>query len=90
MNRPGAGLYRTVMDASATRANRSASSSGSRIKRLRGLAQPQYRLRIGDVRACYDVAGDRVEVLAVVSKAQADAWVQQEGRADEEGGTGEG
>ena len=64
--------------------------SRSRIKRLRGLEQPQYRLRIGDVRVFYDVAEDRVEVLAVVSKAQADAWLQQEGRADEEGGAGEG
>ena len=62
--------------------------SRSRIKRLRGLEQPQYRLRIGDVRVFYDVAEDRVEVLAVVSKAQADAWLQQEGRADEEGGAG--
>ena len=58
----------------------------SRIKQLRGLEQPQYRLRIGEVRVFYDVAGDRVEVLAVVSKAQADAWLQQEGRANEEGG----
>ena len=64
--------------------------SRSRIKRLRGLEQPRYRLRIGDVRVFYDVAGDRVEVLAVVSKAQADAWLQQEGRAHEEGGAGEG
>jgi mRNA-degrading endonuclease RelE of RelBE toxin-antitoxin system len=62
----------------------------SRIKRLRGLEQPRYRLRIGDVRVFYDVAGDRVEVLAVVSKAQADAWLQQEERAHEEGGAGEG
>lgn len=64
--------------------------SRSRIKRLRGLAQPQFRLRIADVRVFYDVADDRVEVLAVVTKAQADAWLQQEGRADEEGGAGEG
>lgn len=64
--------------------------SRSRIKRLRGLKQPQYRLRIGDVRVFYDVAEDRVEVLAVVSKAQADAWLQQEGRTNEEGGAGEG
>jgi len=64
--------------------------SRSRIKRLRGLEQPQYRLRIGDIRVFYDVAEDRVEVLAVVSKAQADAWLQQEGRVHEEGGAGKG
>jgi mRNA interferase RelE/StbE len=54
--------------------------SRSRIKRLRGLEQPQYRLRVGDVRVFYDVVEDRVEVLAVVSKAQADDWLQREGR----------
>ena len=64
--------------------------SRSRIKRLRGLEQPQFRLRVADVRVFYDVADDRVEVLAVVTKAQADAWLQQEGQADEEGGAGEG
>jgi len=30
-------------------------ASRSRIKRLRGLRQPQYRLRVGDVRIFYDV-----------------------------------
>src|SRR3989442_8886455 len=30
--------------------------SKSRIKRLRGLRRPQYRLRIGEVRIFYDVA----------------------------------
>ena len=50
-------------------------TSKSRIKRLRGLSQPQYRLRVGDVRVFYDVAAREVQVLAVVSKAQAEAWL---------------
>jgi mRNA interferase RelE/StbE len=53
--------------------------SRSRIKRLRGLAHPQYRLRIGDVRAFYDVVGATVEVLAIVSKSEAEAWLAQFG-----------
>ena len=32
-------------------------TSRSRIKRLRGLRRPQYRLRVGEVRVFYDVSG---------------------------------
>jgi mRNA-degrading endonuclease RelE of RelBE toxin-antitoxin system len=54
--------------------------SRSRIKRLRRLDHPQYRLRIGDVRVFYDVVDDAtVEVLAIVSKAEAEAWLAQFG-----------
>src|SRR5690242_12544339 len=51
--------------------------SRSRIKRLRGLRQPQYRLRVGDIRIFYDVLGTTVEVLAIVSKSEADLWLGQ-------------
>jgi mRNA-degrading endonuclease RelE of RelBE toxin-antitoxin system len=51
--------------------------SRSRIKRLRGLRQPQYRLRVGDNRVFYDVTGMTVEVLAIVSKLEADLWLAQ-------------
>ncbi len=64
--------------------------SKSRIKRLRGLQQPQYRLRVGDVRVYYDVVGQNVEVLAVLTKARAAAWLKEKGVPSEEGGTGEG
>ena len=37
--------------------------SKSRIKRLRGLSQPQYRFRVGEVRVFYDVTREAVEVL---------------------------
>ncbi len=51
--------------------------SRSRIKRLRGLARPQFRLRVEDVRVFYDVAGSTVEILAVVAKSEADTWLAQ-------------
>ena len=53
--------------------------SRSRIKRLRGLSKPQYRLRVEDVRVFYDVAGSTVEVLAIVPKAEAEKWLNQFG-----------
>src|SRR5437588_12307602 len=52
-------------------------ASRSRIKRLRGLLRPQYRLRIDDVRVFYDVSGMTVEVLAIVAKSEAGSWLAQ-------------
>src|SRR5262245_13840853 len=54
-------------------------TSRSRIKRLRGLARPQYRLRVGEVRVFYDVSGECVEVLAIVPKSEATKWLEQFG-----------
>lgn len=54
-------------------------ASRSRIKRLRGLRRPQYRLRVGEIRVFYDVAGSTVEVLAIVAKSEAQAWLVQFG-----------
>lgn len=54
-------------------------TSRSRIKRLRGLDRPQYRLRVDDVRVFYDVSGTTVEVLAIVSKSEAEAWLTRFG-----------
>lgn len=55
--------------------------SKSRIKRLRGLRQPQYRLRIGEMRVFYDVndALRRVEVIGFVMKPETVAWLEQHG-----------
>lgn len=53
--------------------------SKSRIKRLRGLSSPQYRLRIDEYRVYYDVTGTTVEIIAVVSKEQSVVWLEQEG-----------
>jgi mRNA interferase RelE/StbE len=51
--------------------------SRSRIKRLRGLRRPQYRLRVGDVRVFYDISGAVVEILAIVVKSEAESWLAQ-------------
>ena len=59
--------------------------SKSRIKRLRGLSQPQYRLRVGDIRVFYDVVEQMVEILAIVPKSQAEAWLEELGERDEKG-----
>jgi mRNA interferase RelE/StbE len=55
-------------------------TSRSRIKRLRGLARPQYRLRIDQVRVFYDISGSTVEVLAIVAKSEAQSWLAQFGK----------
>lgn len=52
-------------------------TSRSRIKRLRGLRRPQYRLRVGEVRVFYDVSGSTVEILAIVAKSEAQSWLAQ-------------
>ena len=51
----------------------------SRIKRLRGVSRPEFRLRVGDVRVFYDVSGQKVQVLAIVQKAEASAWLKRIG-----------
>ncbi len=58
--------------------------SKSRIKQLRGLTRPQYRLRVGELRVFYDVAESEVQVLAIVAKADVDAWLLQAGQPHEE------
>jgi mRNA interferase RelE/StbE len=54
-------------------------TSRSRIKRLRGLSRPQYRLRVEEVRVFYDISGSTVEVLAIVAKSEAELWLAQFG-----------
>jgi mRNA-degrading endonuclease RelE of RelBE toxin-antitoxin system len=51
--------------------------SKSRIKRLRGLRQPEYRLRVADFRVFYDVAEPEVHILAIVARALTDEWLEQ-------------
>jgi mRNA interferase RelE/StbE len=55
-------------------------TSRSRIKRLRGLARQQYRLRVGKIRILYDVSAETVEVLAIVPKSEAEKWLEQFGK----------
>ena len=53
--------------------------SRSRVKRLRGLRRPQYRLRVGEARVVYDVSKATVEILAIVAKSGAESWLAQFG-----------
>ncbi len=53
--------------------------SKSRIKRLRDMKKPQYRLRIGNIRLFYDVSGSEVGVLGIVEKSCAAEWLERWG-----------
>jgi mRNA-degrading endonuclease RelE of RelBE toxin-antitoxin system len=53
--------------------------SRSRIKRLRGVSRPQYRLRVDEIRVFYDVMDGTVEILAIVDKAEASSWLAKFG-----------
>ena len=55
-------------------------TSRSRIKRLRGLSRPQYRLRVDEMRVFYDVESGRLEILAIVMKSDVASWLAVEGR----------
>ena len=54
-------------------------TSKSRIKKLRGLRRPEYRLRIDEFRVFYDVVESKVEILAVIPKSKALQWLQKAG-----------
>jgi mRNA interferase RelE/StbE len=49
----------------------------SRIRRLRGISRPQYRLRIDEIRVFYDITEQTVEILAIIPKSKAAAWLQR-------------
>lgn len=61
--------------------------SKSRIKRLQGYRQPQYRLRIDEIRVFYDVSYEEdagtVEILAIGEKAVVMQWLVEQGISDE-------
>jgi mRNA interferase RelE/StbE len=56
--------------------------SKNRIKRLRGLSRPQYRLRIGELRIYYDVSSTTVEILAIVEKSKSVEWLKKAGEPE--------
>jgi len=63
-------------------------ASKSRIKRLRGISHPQYRLRVDEVRVFYDVSEETVEILGILSKSEAEAWLERVGKQNEADRTG--
>ena len=56
--------------------------SKSRIKRLRGISRPQYRLRVDEIRVFYDVSDAEVDVLAIVPKSEAEQWLEEIGKPE--------
>ena len=54
-------------------------TSRSRIKLLRGLVRPQYRLRVGELRIYHDVTDPVVEILAIIRKSDAERWLAEKG-----------
>ena len=57
-------------------------TSRSRIKRLQGISRPQYRLLVGEIRVFYDVVEAAVEILAIVPKSKAAAWLKELGEKE--------
>lgn len=57
--------------------NGPAEESKSRIKRLRELEHPQYRLRVGDIRVFYDIIGNEVVILGILEKRATEAWLKK-------------
>ncbi len=56
--------------------------SRSRIKRLRGITRPQFRLRVGEVRVFYDVTDASVEILAILEKKEVSEWLERARRRE--------
>jgi mRNA-degrading endonuclease RelE of RelBE toxin-antitoxin system len=78
----------TVRDALETHVRHAPTKlSKSRIKRLRGLSRPQFQLRAAEIRVFYDVTESAVEILAIVPKAEAAAWLARMGEPDEGSGS---
>ena len=67
--------------------------SKSRIKRLRNLISPQYRLRVDDIRVFYDVAlkvdtkNGVVTILGIKKKSDVNDWLEESGVSDEASST---
>jgi mRNA-degrading endonuclease RelE of RelBE toxin-antitoxin system len=80
LGRLRANIRATVRAALETHLRHEPQKTGrSRIKRLRGLLRPQYRLRVGEIRVFYDISDTSVEILAIVAKSEAEAWLARFG-----------
>ena len=47
------------------------------------MQQPQYRLRVGEVRVFYDIVHSTVQILAIVAKSEAEKWLNQYGEPEQ-------
>ncbi|HEY3320808.1 MAG TPA: type II toxin-antitoxin system RelE/ParE family toxin [Planctomycetota bacterium] len=68
-----------ILDAIQMLANEPTRESKSRIKKLRGEQQAEYRLRVGHYRVFYtvDEQEERVSVLRVLHKAQTNQFYEE-------------
>ncbi len=57
-------------------------TSKSRIKQLKHMKRPQFRLRIGDIRVFHVIEDRDVVVLGVVTKSEAHQWLVQHGAVE--------
>ena len=53
--------------------------SRSRIRRLRDLRHPQFRLMVSGIRVFYDVRGTDVVIIAMMSKERTIQWLKEHG-----------
>lgn len=53
--------------------------SKSRIKRLRDIANPEFRLRVGEIRVFYNVREDDVVIIGVMPKERSIQWLEEYG-----------
>jgi mRNA interferase RelE/StbE len=53
--------------------------SKSRIKRLRNLRHPQFRLRVEDIRVFYDATDRDVVIIAIMPKEDTIQWLEEHG-----------
>ena len=53
--------------------------SRSRIKRLKDLRHPQFRLRVDEIRVFYDVTDTDVVIIAIMTKEKTIEWLKEQG-----------
>ena len=53
--------------------------SKSRIKKLKGIKHPGYRLRVDEMRVFYDVNDSDVVIVAIMTKEKTNQWLEEHG-----------
>src|SRR5262249_52863836 len=53
--------------------------SKSRIKKLKDIKHPEYRLRVDEMRVFYDVNDSDVVIVAIMTKEKTNQWLEELG-----------
>jgi mRNA-degrading endonuclease RelE of RelBE toxin-antitoxin system len=53
--------------------------SKSRIKKLKDIKHPEYRLRVDEMRVFYDVIDEDVVIIAIMTKEKTIKWLEEHG-----------